>query len=65
MGKGGGLDADREHVDPNRPIGDDEIEIVAVEAAFPREITAEIEGVIAGLEADEIVLAERWMRRSW
>jgi len=60
MGKGRGLDANREDVDSNRPIGDDEIELVAVEAAFPREITAEIEGIIAGLEADEVVFAERW-----
>ena len=60
IGKGCGLDADREHVDPNRPVGDDEIEIVAVQSTFAREVTAEIEGVIAGLEADEIVFAERW-----
>jgi hypothetical protein len=43
-----------------RPIGEDEIEIVAVQAAFPREVTAEIEGIVAGLEADEIVFAKRW-----
>ena len=42
------------------PIGEDEIEIVAVQAAFSREITAEIEGIIAGLEPDEIVFAKRW-----
>jgi hypothetical protein len=34
------FDANRECVDPNRPIGEDEIEIVAVQAAFSREITA-------------------------
>jgi len=33
---------------------------VAVQAAFSREITAEIEGIIAGLEPDEIVFAKRW-----
>src|SRR5271155_5057534 len=60
MGEGRSLDADRKHVDTNRPVGHDEIEIVAVQTAFPREITAEIEGVIAGLEADEIVFAQRW-----
>src|SRR5580700_1499578 len=60
MGGGRGLDADREHVHPNRPVGDDEIEIAAVQAAFTREIAAEIESVIAGLEADEIVFAQRW-----
>ena len=54
MGKGRGFDADREHVDPNRPLGDDEIEIVAVKAALPREVAAQIEGVIAGLEAHKI-----------
>jgi hypothetical protein len=53
------FDANREYVDPNRPIGEDEIEIVAVQAAFPPEITAEIEGIIPGLEADEIVFAKR------
>ena len=58
--EGRAFDANREHADPNRPIGDDEIEVVAVKAAFPREITAEIEGVVAGLEADKIVFAERW-----
>ena len=52
MGEGRSLDADRKHVDPDRPVGDDEIEIVAVQTAFPREITAEIEGIIASLEAD-------------
>ena len=31
-----------------------------MQTAFARQITAEIEGVIAGLEADEIVFAERW-----
>src|ERR1700693_4034816 len=59
MGEGRSLDADRKHIDPNRPVGDDEIEIVAVQTAFPREITAEIEGIIAGLEADEIVFTQR------
>ena len=29
-------------------------------AAFAREITAEIESIIAGLKADEIVFAKRW-----
>jgi hypothetical protein len=33
---------------------------VAVQAAFSGEITAEIEGIIPGLEADEIVFAKRW-----
>ena len=42
MGEVRGLDADREHVDPDRPIANDEIEIAAVQAAFAREITAEI-----------------------
>ena len=54
------FDANRECVDPNRPIGEDEIEIVAVQAAFSGEITAEIEGIIPGLEADKIVFAKRW-----
>ena len=49
-----------EYVDPDRPIGEDEIEIVAVQAAFTRQITAEIEGIVAGLKADEIVFAKRW-----
>ena len=31
---------------------------MAVQAAFSREVTAEIEGIVAGLEADEIVFAK-------
>ena len=45
--------------DSNRPISEDEIEIVAVQAAFSREITAEVEGIIASLEPHEIVFAKR------
>jgi len=52
VGEGRSVDADRKHVDPHRPVGNDEIEIVAVQTAFPREITAEVEGIIASLEAD-------------
>jgi hypothetical protein len=37
-----------------------EIEIVARQATFAREIAAEIEGVVAGLEAYDVVFAERW-----
>ena len=33
--------ADRKHVDPDRPVGDDEIEIGAVQAAFTREPTCD------------------------
>ena len=60
FGESRSFDADREHVDPNCPIGDDKIEIAAVQAAFARKISAEIEGVIASLEAHEIVFAKRW-----
>jgi hypothetical protein len=60
VGKGCRLDADWEHVDPNSTAGNDKIEIAAVQSALTREITAEIESVIAGLEADEIIFAERW-----
>ena len=52
MGESRSLNAHRKHVDPDPPVGDGEIEIVAVQTAFPREITAEIEGIIASLEAD-------------
>jgi hypothetical protein len=31
-----------------------------MQATFAREIAAEVEGVVAGLEADEVVFAERW-----
>jgi hypothetical protein len=31
-----------------------------MQAAFAREVTAEIEGIIPGLETDEIVFAQRW-----
>ena len=58
IGEGRSFEANREYVDPNCPIGEDEIEVVAVQAAFSREVTAEIEGVVAGLEADEIVFAK-------
>jgi hypothetical protein len=58
MGEGRRLDADRERVDAYRPVGDNEIEIAAVQAAFAREIAAEIEGIIPGLETNEIVFAE-------
>src|SRR6185437_2827810 len=60
MGERRSLDTDRKYADPHRSVGDDEIEVAAVQAAFPRKITAEIEGVVAGLKADEIVFAERW-----
>ena len=33
---------------------------MAVQAAFTRQITAEIEGIVAGLKADQIVFAKRW-----
>jgi hypothetical protein len=33
---------------------------VAVQTAFTREVAAEIEGVVSGLEADKVVFAERW-----
>jgi hypothetical protein len=58
FGEGCSLNADREHVDPNRSVVDDEIEIAAVQAALAREITAEIERVIACLEANKIVIAK-------
>ena len=65
IGEGRSFDDNREYVDPNCPIGEDEIEVVAVQAAFSREVTAEIEGIVAGLEADEIVFASDGIRRSW
>src|SRR5262245_18625921 len=60
MGEGRGLNADREYVDPNRSVSDNEIKIAAMKTAFPGKITTEIECVISGLEAHEIVFAERW-----
>src|SRR6516164_8496390 len=60
LGERRGLDADREHVDPDCSIGNDEIEIATGQAALARQISAEIESVIASLETDEIVFAERW-----
>jgi hypothetical protein len=59
-GESHGLDADRKDADAHRPLGKGEIKIVAVQAAFAREVAAEIEGVVSGLEADKIVFAERW-----
>ena len=59
LGEGRGLDADRGYVDPNRPVGDNEIKIAAMKTAFPGKITAEIECIISGLEAHEIVFAKR------
>ena len=54
------FDADREGVNPDRAVGHDKIEITAVQAAFAREIAAEIKSVIAGLEANEIVVTQGW-----
>lgn len=42
----------------DRPICYDEIEIATVQAAFPREIPAEIKGVVASLKSNKIVVAE-------
>ena len=39
IGEGRSFDANREYVDPNCPIGEDEIEVVAAQAAFSREVT--------------------------
>ncbi len=52
--------ADREGINPDRAVGHGKIEIAAVQAAFPREIAAEIKSVIAGLEANEIVVTQGW-----
>jgi hypothetical protein len=60
IGKSCGFDADRERADPDRPVGRDEIEIAAVQTTFPREIPAKIESVVTSLEANEIVIADRW-----
>src|SRR5580693_6640954 len=59
MSESRGLDADWKHVDPYRPVGKNEIEIATVQAAFTREITAEVEGIIPGLKTNEVVFAER------
>jgi len=60
MGESHRLDADRKDIDAYRPLGNGEIKIVAVQAAFAREVAAEIKGVVSGLEADKVVFAERW-----
>jgi hypothetical protein len=31
-----------------------------MQAAFPRKVPAEIKGIVAGLETDEVVVTERW-----
>src|SRR5690348_13906168 len=59
MGEGRGLDAYWEYVDRNRPVGDNELKIAAMKTAFTGKITSEIECVISGLEAHEIVFAEQ------
>jgi hypothetical protein len=59
MAEGRSIDADGERANADCSVGDDEIEITAVQAAFPRKVTAEIEGVVAGLEADKVVFAKR------
>jgi hypothetical protein len=59
MAEGSGLDADGESANPDRSVGNGKVEIAAMQAAFPGEITTEIEGVVAGLEADKIVFAKR------
>ena len=41
-------------------IATHEVATQKAQAAFPREVTAEIKGVIAGLEANKIVFAKRW-----
>jgi hypothetical protein len=62
MAEGRCFDPDREGANPDCSVGDDEIEIAAVQAAFAREVTAEIEGVVTGLEANKIVFAKRWYK---
>ena len=60
FGKCRGFDADRKGTNRDRVVGYDKIEITAVQAAFSREIAAEIKSVIAGLKANEIVVTQGW-----
>src|SRR5262249_46354504 len=54
------FDADGEGSNTDRVVCYDEIEIATVQAAFPREIAAEIKSVVASLKSNKIVVAERW-----
>src|SRR5215470_7080982 len=57
--KGCGLDTDRKHVDAHRALAEGKGEVAACDPAFVGEIAAEIEGVIAGLKAHQVVVTER------
>ena len=59
LGKMLGLDPDRKRIDPHFPLAHRKGEVAAVQPAFAREIAGEVEGVVAGLEADQVVFAER------
>ena len=52
------FDADGEGSNTDRPVCDEEIEIATVQAALPREIAAEIKGVVAGLKSNKIIVTE-------
>ncbi len=59
LGKLLGFDPDRKGVDLHFAVADRVGEVAAVQPAFAREIAGEIECIVAGLEADQIVLAKR------
>ncbi len=52
------FDADWEHADLKRPIGKNKVKVTTVKPAFSRKISAEIEGVVAGLKPHEVVVAK-------
>jgi hypothetical protein len=52
------FDANGEGSNTDCAVSHDEIEIATVQAAFPREIPAEIKGIVASLKSNKIVVAE-------